>query len=90
MQSRVWVRHAAQEWAEAEVVHHLDGGRVRLRMPDGANFTAAAGDVCPKNAAGMDSPDALESLEHIDDPNVLHALLALSLSSPLSSSFCIA
>jgi len=76
MVARVWVRHATHGWAEAEVVHQLDGGRVRLRMPDGANFTAAAGDVCPKNAAGMDAPDALESLEHIDDPNVLHALRA--------------
>jgi len=74
------VRHAVDGWAEAEVVHQLDGGRVRLRMPDAVNcphggqFTASGSDVHPKNATGMDIPDALEDLEHIDDPNVLHAL----------------
>jgi len=49
---------------------------VRLRLPDGANFTAAGGDVRPKNVAGLDAPVALESLEHIDEPNVLHAIRA--------------
>ena len=73
---RVWVRHAVHGWAEAEVIQQLEGGRVRLRLPDGANFTAAGGDVRPKNSAGLDAPAALEGLEHIDEPNVLHAIRA--------------
>ena len=71
---RVWVRHAVHGWSEAEVVKQLDGGRMLLRMQDGTNFTAAGGNVRARNAAGLDAPDALEDLEHIDEPNVLHAL----------------
>ena len=70
----MWVRHAVHGWAEAEVVQQLEGGRLRLRLPDGSNFTASGSDVRSRNAAGMDAKDALEDLEHIDEPNVLHAL----------------
>ena len=72
----MWFRHAVHGWAEADILQQLEGGRVRLRLADGANFTAAGGDVRPKNVAGLDAPVALESLEHIDVPNVLHAIRA--------------
>ena len=74
MLGRVWVRQAASGWTEADVVQQLDSGRLQLRLADGAHFTAASSDVRAKNAAGMDAPEALEELEHIDDPNVLHAV----------------
>ena len=68
MLGRVWVRQAASGWTEADVVQQLDSGRLQLRLADGAHFTAASSDVRAKNAAGMDAPEALEELEHIDDP----------------------
>ena len=44
---RVWVWEA-ESWAEANVVAHMDGGRLRVRGQGGREMTAKADQVCAK------------------------------------------
>ncbi|KAJ1469310.1 P-loop containing nucleoside triphosphate hydrolase protein [Baffinella frigidus] len=70
---RVWVWEA-ESWAEANVVAHMDGGRVRVRGQGGREMTAKADQVFAAAAVGQDSPDSLAALPSVNLPSTLHAL----------------
>lgn len=55
---RVWVWEA-ESWAEANVVAHMDGGRVRVRGQGGREMTAKADQVCadPPRTMRLTFPD---------------------------------
>jgi myosin-5 len=73
--SLVWVKRSDASWIAGEVAS-IDGEKriVRLTSAETAVFGKDSADCLPRNPPGRDTNSNLVLLEHLDEPNLLHAI----------------
>lgn len=73
--SLVWVKRSDASWVAGEVAS-VDGEKRRVRLTSGESLEIGKSslDCLARNAPGRDSNSNLVLLEHLDEPNLLHAI----------------
>jgi myosin heavy subunit len=73
--SLVWVKRSDASWVAGEVAS-VDGEKRRVRLTSGESLEIGKSslDCLARNAPGRDTNSNLVLLEHLDEPNLLHAI----------------